>query len=241
MKENQSGGIKGFLTFMPAYFAGIFVGICLIIFRVLRIWKITGMENFPTLKEKRKCGLLLVSNHPSLLEPIALVGLFMSWYIIRPHYGPWNIAEITNFRRGFFRLMTSRIIFIDRNKVSSETRAILRANKLLKSGAVVIMFAEGGRTYRGKEGGFLFSENGNKIRKFKNGVGLLAVRTQAVVLPVWVEGTDKVTPNLDNARYSLPRFWKPVRISIGRPRIFESGSSLEQVTREIERAVLDLA
>src|ERR1035437_5712220 len=103
--KKESSEIKAFLSYVPAYFVGILIGLCLLLLRVLGIWKVKGMENFPTLEQKGGHGLILVSNHPSLLEPIALIGLFMPWYILRPIYGPWNIADTTNYRRGLFHLM----------------------------------------------------------------------------------------------------------------------------------------
>jgi 1-acyl-sn-glycerol-3-phosphate acyltransferase len=84
-------------------------------------------------------------------------------------------------------------------------------------------------------------KNDKKIRVFKNGVGFLATQTQAMVLPVWVEGTDMVAPNRNLARYPiLLRLWKPVSITIGRPIIFTADVSAEQATGEIEKVVLDL-
>lgn len=240
MKKELSE-IKAFLSFSPAYFVGISIGLCILILRAFGIWKVRGMENFPTLEQKGKRGLILVSNHPSLLEPITLTSLFVHWYILRPNYAPWNIAEITNYKRGLFRLMGSRLIFVDRKKTSSEARAILLAKKILKSGAVVIIFPEGGRTFKGPADQFRVGKNGKKIRAFQNGVGFLATQTQAMVLPVWVEGTDMVAPNGDIARYPMLRLWKPVSVTIGQPIIFTNGESAEQATHELERAVLDLA
>jgi len=234
--------VKAFLFFAPAYFTGIFIGVCILILRAFGIWKVRGMENFPTLEQKGGRGLILASNHPSLLEPITLTSLFLHWYILRPNYAPWNIAEITNYRRGLFRLMGTRLIFVDRKKTLSETRAILLTRKILKSGAVVIIFPEGGRTFKGPADQFRVGKNGKKIRVFKNGVGFLATQTQAMVLPVWVEGTDMVSPNRSLARYPmLLRLWKPVSITIGPPKIFTNGILAEQATGEIERAVLNLA
>jgi 1-acyl-sn-glycerol-3-phosphate acyltransferase len=240
MKNEKPNGIKVFLSFTPTYLAGVFIGACLLILRIFKIWKVNGIENIPTLEEKGDRGLILVSNHPSLLEPIALVGLFAHWYIVRPKLGPWNIAETSNFRRGFFRLMKPRLIFVDRNSISSEACAIRQAKTLLESGAVFIIFPEGGRTYRGAKNKFLTGNNNGKIRVFKGGAGFLAIQTQAIVLPVWVQGTDKVVPNIETARYSMMRFWRPVSIKIGKSIDFASSISVEEATRALEKAVLNL-
>jgi 1-acyl-sn-glycerol-3-phosphate acyltransferase len=208
------------------------------------------MENLPTLAEKGDKGIVMVSNHPSLLEPIALPALFAHWYFFDMKYGPWNIAETGNFKRGLFRLLEQRIIFVDRKSEESKTRGSLRAKTLLKSGAIILIFPEGGRTCSGKLGEFLvdvnsdgIKEKGNrpKIRPFTKGAATLAIQTQAMVIPIWVEGTDKVSPNGKKVRYPFPRFWRKVKIIIGKPVIFPADVSAEAATHELERAVLGLA
>jgi 1-acyl-sn-glycerol-3-phosphate acyltransferase len=224
--------------FVCVYGAGLFVGIVLFTLRLLRIWKVSGGKNLPTLAEKGDRGLIVVSNHPSLLEPIALIGLFAHWYVFNIKYGPWNMAEAGNFRRGLFRLLEQRIIFVDRKSEASKTAGYLRAKTLLKSGAILLIFPEGGRTYKGKVGEFVVAGNGSKVRPFTKGAASLALQTHAMVVPIWVEGTDKVSPNIATARYLFPRLWRPVKISIGKPIIFPENINVETATHELEKAVL---
>lgn len=242
--RDSTPAFVSFLSSAFMYMVGLFIAGLLSILRLTRIWKVHGTENLPTLTEKGNRGLIMVSNHVSLLEPIALIGLFARWYVFDMKYGPWNIAETANFRRGLFRLLDGRIIFVNRKDKESKRIGYLRAKKLLRDGAVFIIFPEGGRTYKGKneelisDGGKEGAELNGKIRPFAKGAGLLALETEAMVIPVWVEGTDKVSPNMHVARYPLLRLWKPVKIFIGKPIIFAENVSAETATHDLERAVL---
>lgn len=215
---------------------GIFIGISFWLLRLLGINKIHGWKNFPHWEK----GVLVVSNHPSLLEPIILIGLFFHQYLLRPfQFGPWNIPDRKNyFENPLFYLMRPRLIPIARGNKRDEIKGLIKAKNVLEAGGVIILFPEGGRTYKGDD--FLVSQQGNKIRRFKSGFAWLAVKTGATVLPVWVEGTDKVLPNADKASYSFPRFWRKTAIRLGQPLQFR-GESLEEITQIVETAVLALA
>ena len=223
-----------FLLF--TYPFGVFVGITFWLFRLLSIAKVQGWENFPSWRP----GVLVVSNHPSLLEPIILTGMFFHEFLFRPFkYAPWNMAEIKNFGGLLFRLFRTRMILVKRGDRPSEVRALKQAREILQSGGAMILFPEGGRTSSG--GSFLFSESGKKkIREFRGGFAWLAKKTGATVLPVWVEGTDRVLPNTNRITYRHLKFWKRVVIKLGRPLHFES-EDLDEITRTVEAVVLKLA
>lgn len=234
--------MKKLLSLVPVYLFGMFIAVCVLLLRVLEIWKIKGVQNFPTRAQKGDRGLIIVSNHPSLLEPIALLALCAHWYVFTLKYGPWNIAETKNFRRGLFRLMEPRLLFVDRKSKLSRFSVLRQATELLQGGAIFLLFPEGGRTSSVSSEQLIVAKNGARIRSFEVGAGFLAIKTKAMVVPVWVEGTDKVSPNRSDARYSsLFRFWKPVTVTIGKPVIFAEGVTAEQATRYLEKTVLDLA
>jgi 1-acyl-sn-glycerol-3-phosphate acyltransferase len=237
-----------FLSFVPAYCAGVFIAVSLTLLRALRIWKIKGMDNIPTLKEKGDRGLLVVSNHLSLLEPIALIGLFAHWYLFNLKYGPWNIAEKANFKRGLFCLMETRIIFVERGSVSSRVESLRRARAILEDGGIVLVFPEGGRTCSCRPGEkLLMGRNGKVMREFKGGAAHLASHTNAMVLPIWVDGTDRVSPNGRSgsgevARYPFfLRLWRCVDVNIGTPIDDLHGQAEMDATHVLEAAVLSLS
>ena len=108
------------------------------------------------------------------------------------------------------------------------------------------LFAEGGRTEGGrtvKGEDFLYSQKGKKIRIFKDGLGWLVLKTGALVLPVWVEGTEKVLPNRPDKLFSCPNLREKITIKIGEPLRFHGlpAAKREQATQIIANALLRLA
>lgn len=223
-----------FLLF--AYPLGIFIGVVFWLSVFLRITKVHGWKNFPSWQGK----VLVVSNHPSLLDPIILVGLFFHQFFLRPFkYGPWNMAEQKNYGGWLFYPARTRLILIERENRRSKARGFIQAKNILNSSGVMIIFPEGGRTSSG--GSFLVSKRGNRIRRFNSGFARIAIETGATVLPVWVEGTDQVLPNdIKVSYFRFPRFWKKVVIKIGQPLKFRHESS-EEIRQTVEKAVLELA
>lgn len=216
---------------------GIVLGILFCLWRFLGIIKIKGTENFPRAESK----ILLVSNHPSLLEPFALIAIFFPQYFFHPFkFGPWNMPDRNNFG-GIFRIFGPRLIVVDRGNRRAEVKAILQAVNVLNSGSPIIIFPEGGRTGSGGECERLTSLKGSKIRRFKNGVGLLALKTEALVQPVWVEGTDKIMPRAKRGLFSFPRFWRQFSITLGRPIRFGSDLCSEEITEILEKVILELS
>ena len=81
------------------------------------------------------------------------------------------------------------------------------------------------------------NEKGRELGKLKDGAAWLALVTGARILPIWVEGTDKVLPN---NKYPLPRLWHRVTIKIGNP-VSIQGNTRKEATSEISQALLELA
>ena len=79
----------------------------------------------------------------------------------------------------------------------------------------------------------------------QEGIGLLILKTQAPVLPIWIEGSDKVFPNTlwideKTSKFSFPRFWKKITVKIGNITEFEKSSRVE-ITQEVGIKLLELA
>jgi 1-acyl-sn-glycerol-3-phosphate acyltransferase len=108
---------------------------------------------------------------------------------------------------------------------------------VLDKGGRVLIFPEGGRTFKAVKRGRLESPGGKEIGTLKNGAGWLAMKTGARILPVWLDGTDRILPN---NRFPFPRLWRHATIKIGTP-IEANGHKREEITAEIARALLSLA
>ncbi len=226
------------ITLLTAmYTIGFLVGVLLYLLKGLRRIRISHWERFP----RRQGNLLVVSNHPSLVEPILLPALFFREYFFHPFkLTPWSIPDKTNYYdRWYWFWSRPRAIPVDRKNKRAELKAFFKMKKVLISGGRIVFFPEAGRTFKGEE--FFYSKEGKRIRTLKEGAGLLVMKTGAAVLPIWVEGTDKVLPNSrDKLYHCFPRLWKKVTIKIGEPLKFEK-TNQEEITQKLVTTLLRLA
>jgi 1-acyl-sn-glycerol-3-phosphate acyltransferase len=152
---------------------------------------------------------------------------------------PANMPDRQNFfEYGFWRLFQDINIPVDRSgRPQDRISSISAIKKILEDGGRILIFPEGGRTFKAVKKGSHKSAGGKEIGKLKNGAAWLAINTGARVLPIWIEGTDKVLPN---NRFPLPRLWHPITIKIGQPFLV-SGDGREEATSQIALALLALA
>ena len=229
--------IKDGFLFCVLYFVGLILGLVFQIFRFLGFIEIQNWERFP-----HKTGnLILVSNHPSLYEPILLPLLFFKEYALRPvRFAPYSTPDESNYyKRWYWSWIRPRAIPIDRGNQRKEIRALLQMKELLNKGKVIVLFPEAGRTFKGEE--FFYSKKGKRIRILKEGVGLLIQKTNPTILPVWVEGTNKVIPNSKKRLYCFPRFWRSSVIKIGHPIKINGETPRERIAQKLATILLELA
>jgi 1-acyl-sn-glycerol-3-phosphate acyltransferase len=149
---------------------------------------VAGTENLPV-----KGGFLLAANHASFLDP-PLVGLPVSHQVCffarkslwKPGLAAWWLDAVG-------------CIPVDRDGTSDIT-AIKRVLQAVKNERVIILFPEGTRTPDGR------------LQTPKPGVGLLACRTGAPVVPARIFGSFEAF-----GRSGKLRLGTPVSITYGRP------------------------
>jgi 1-acyl-sn-glycerol-3-phosphate acyltransferase len=127
--------------------------------------RLVGADNVP-----RRGSLLVVSNHASMIDTIVLAALFP-----RPiaYLGKRELFRSPLFAWGF---RAAGVIPINREGV--DRRALELGLDVLKREGSLVVFAEGTRSGSGILG------------QAKAGVGLLAARAHAAVLPVAILGTE---------------------------------------------------
>ncbi len=139
--------------------------------RFMHALRVEGRGNIPSRPPSGLCDrpLVIVANHTSGVDP-ALIQAAVP-YEIR-----WVMAEDMRAPRyeWFWRFM--RIIFIDRE--AGEASGLREALRHLRAGGTLGLFPEGA-----------IEKPPRALLPFKEGIGLLIVRSRAVVLPVVVEGT----------------------------------------------------
>ena len=179
--------------------------------------KCVGTENMPDTG-----GVILASNHISFVDPPA-VGLCMSrqlQYMAKeqlfktPLLGRWMRAVGSfSVRRG-----------------TADRRAIRQAIALLGEGRLICIFPEGTR-----------SEDG-KLQEPELGIGLIALKSRAPIVPAAIKGSDKVL-----APHSTKIHRHPITIAYGKPLTFpdlyegkETREAIEEIGRRTMAAIAEL-
>lgn len=228
---------QNLLLLLVTYPIAMLIGFSFFLARAIGMIKVAHWERFPYWQKK----LIVVSNHPSLLETVLVPALFFNEYALSPFkYAPWSTPDSKNFyNRWYWFWARSRSVPIDR--IHGDGNSFMRLKAILDQGGIVVIFAEGGRTFRGKE--FLYSRKGKKIRKLKDGASLLVARTGASILPIWVEGTDVILPNNAAKLFDGVSLRGRATIKIGKVLQFGSmdGCLPQQITQKISNALLELA
>lgn len=131
--------------------------------------KVINVEKVP-----EKGGVIVVSNHVSHLDPLVIgVAVRKRQSSFMAKSGLFKIPLIGAFVKTFS-------FPVDRDNPQPST--IKEAVKRLKKGEIVVMFPEGGRS---RDGSLLDA---------KRGTVMIAALSKAVVVPAFIEGTDKALP-----------------------------------------------
>ena len=164
----------------------------LLIFVVMKR-RISGQGNTP-----REGGLLIVSNHLGLLDPIAIgTRLPRRLYIF---------AKAEVFSWPILGWLARRADVIPVRRGQSDREAIRRVLEHLQAGHAVLLFPEG--TYPK-------SHQPRGMIQAQSGAALLAQRSGAAILPIGITGSDMVwSPR--TLPWGLFRRW-PVAVRVGEP------------------------
>jgi 1-acyl-sn-glycerol-3-phosphate acyltransferase len=174
-------------------------------FRLYGSWKVEGHEHVP------KTGPVLVTpNHLSFLDP-PLMGCALQ----RPG---WFMAKAELFRVPGFRWLITHMHAYPVRRGGADRAALKRTLDFLKHGEIVCVFPEGTRSQTGELG------------EIESGIGLLALKSGAPIVPVGIRGTDCMLPR--GARW-IHR--SRVRVRFGPS--FQLGSHEGRVDREACEAV----
>ncbi len=172
--------------------------------------KISGLESIP-----RQGSFIFASNHRSYLDPM-LVGLC---YRRKLSY----VAKDTLFKNKFFGFLLNQVGAFPVRRNAPDIRSIKEALKRLKRGCPIVIFPEGTRVSTG-EG-----------KKPELGAGFLAVKADVPVVPVFIEGSDRVLPP------GSPRLKPgPIYVTIGKPMRFLQPHDYPRIAAEIMDAVSSL-
>ncbi len=193
-----------------------------IFFNVLNRLTVIGKENIP-----QRENTLILSNHQSMIDSF-LVGMvaFYPRSVVRPKLLPWNPAAEENFYRNrFIAWLAHNWKCIPIKKGRKDVGAIFRMAEALKTGTMTL-FPEGTRSRDGS------------IGRPRGGAGLLILETKPTVVPVCIDGMDKVLP----IGSIFPRCFKRIYVYCGEPldlsEYYNRGMNKE-TAREIMNYVME--
>ena len=229
------------------WIVGMSGGIIFLLFVAIGRIKIRGWKNIKSASTRR--GKLIVSNHPSLCEPVVLPFLLLLEALSDKKGVPISVADKINYyQKPWFAPFRIFCLPIERGNPKEELKAVGEMIKLLREGKSLILYPESGRTFKGKD--FKVSPSGKRIRRFPHGIRKLFTETEAVIVPIWTEGGEKIFPNQPSfprfPHILFPRLWKSMTIVIGEPIQLESaggknnGASKNEIVEKIEDILLSL-
>jgi len=165
--------------------------------------KISGQENIP-----REGGFILASNHLSYLDPAVLA-------IACPREVNF-MAKAELFRIPLFANLIRSLGAFPVKRNTADIYALREAIKRVKAGNGLLVFPEGGR------------KNGSTDLEPQAGIGFLAAKINAFVIPVFISGTDIALPK--GARIIKP---SKVSVSFGKQISLERGLSYKEIAQRI--------
>lgn len=172
-------------------------------------YRVSGLENLPDPADRQR--VILCPKHQSTWEtfffpsmsPVPLAYVFKRELLSIPMFG-WALARL-------------EMIHIDRSKRAAAWNKVATLGaELMDRGKWIIMFPEGTRTERGRQG------------VYKSGAARLAVATDAIIIPIAL-ASGRCWPRRS--------FWfipGTIEVSIG-PAINSSGRTAETLMAEVER------
>jgi 1-acyl-sn-glycerol-3-phosphate acyltransferase len=173
-----------------------------------RLWhgrRVRGSEHIP-----QSGPVIIASNHTTGLDPLLLQSGCRR---------PIRWVMLTSWRFAALEWLWRRVqpIFLDRGP--SDVRGLRAVLRVLERGEVVGFFPEGG-----------LQREHRQLNPFHPGFAMLAQRSEAMVVPAWVEGTPR--------RHSmLWQFFQPSRsrVTFGEPYRADPHASREAVLEDLRQ------
>lgn len=184
-------------------------------------WSVRGADPFKSGGHGRQAdaprvGRVFVSNHASMFDPAFLVA-YAGYHgqSLRPMYKS-ELGE-SKFVTWFF----SRVGGLPIKRGTADTKAIKRAVAALKRGENILIFPEGTRVW-----------DPQARPEVHGGFSLIAIMAGADVVPLAIDGTERINPN------KAHKFPRPSRVLVefGEPIALDAivGSSRKEKAAELE-------
>ncbi len=166
---------------------------------------------------------LLVSNHVSYLDPLAILPVAPALPVVASDVEAWPLVGSIGKRLG--------VMFVPRRQIAGRARILQRMHHVLASGTSVLNFPEGATTTGGSVGPF-FSGGFGVAAQLDIPVVPLAIRYADPAL-AWARGTTFLPHYLD----TLARRRIDVTLSFGAPLFARAGEGPERMAARARTAV----
>ncbi len=162
-----------------------------LLFRLFYDLRVRGRENVP-----KRGAVIIAPNHLSYLDPMLLS-------VACPRILNF-MAKHELFKNPLFGMLIKTLNAFPVTRGKADLGAVKHALKLLRSKQVLMIFPEGTR-----------SVTGRVQDQAESGVGLMAARSGAVVVPVFLQGTREAMPAEGGVKV-----FKKLRVVFGAPMRF---------------------
>lgn len=135
---------------------------------LFRLWikmHVSGWENIPA-----DGPVIMMGNHINMLDPVVMISFYPDRDIV-------PLAKVETLNQPFMRYFVRHWGAIPVNRGEADLKALKLAFEYLEQGAVVMLYAEGHRSKTG-------------LIQGQEGSAYLALKSNAVVVPVAIWGTD---------------------------------------------------
>jgi len=180
------------------------------VFKVLFNLKVYGLENIP-----KGGNYIFASNHKSYLDPMVVP--------VACHFRMGFVAKESLFRHKLLSFIIRNLGAFPIRRNASDIRAIKEILKRLKTGKSVLIFPEGTRA------------SGDSPREVQKGVGFVAIKSGKPVIPVYIDGSEKILPRGEK---KLKRY--PLTVYFGKPFVFTEKEDYAKVSNCIMEHIRSL-
>lgn len=189
----------------PFYWTCRFAAKC--IFKLFYSTKIYGLEH------TYKKGAIIAPNHASFFDPPIVS---TSW----PHEVHFLASDYL-FKAPVLGSLIKALNSHPVHRGAADLTSIKLICSLLQNGAQVIIFPEGQRCHDGV------------MAPLKQGIGLIAVKSNAAIIPTYVHGTFQIWP--PGKKY--PKLWGKTAVVFGSPILIEELNCEDK--KELQKAIIE--
>lgn len=161
---------------------------------IIRLYMMFGRVRVVGLKEAlehiKEGGVVVAANHPSLIEPFVLGGIFARAFVFDMKKCPWSVPDKGFYSERAQRFLRPILKLIPHARGNAMSGAVIleKLVQLVDEGHNVIVHPESGRTCKGSR---FLEKNGRRMRVFSSSIASCALAERIRIIPVWIEFYDK--------------------------------------------------